>query len=117
MSAAAIVRNDPAHWVDICSLDEIAPDTGVCALLDGRQIAIVHAAGGVYALDNFDPFAKVHVISRGIVGDRKGRAKIASPIYKHSFDLETGRCLDDPQVALDTFPVRVRNGRVEIALT
>jgi nitrite reductase (NADH) small subunit len=40
--------------------------------------------------------------------------KVASPIYKQSFDLATGRCLDDPSVAVETFAVRVNGGRVEI---
>ena len=37
------------------------------------------------------------MISRGIVGDRGGVPKIASPIFKQSFDLRTGQCLDDPR--------------------
>ncbi len=101
-------------WIAVCALEEILPETGVCALVDGRQIAIVRAGDALYALDNFDPFACAYVISRGIVGDRAGRPKIASPMYKHGFDLETGRCLDDPAVGLETFPVRVRAGRVEL---
>lgn len=106
----------PANWVDVCALSEIAPDCGVAALLDGRQIALVRVGEGdqVYALSNYDPFSEAFVIARGIVGDRAGRPKIASPIYKQSFDLQTGACLDDPAVALPTFPVRVRAGRVEV---
>jgi nitrite reductase (NADH) small subunit len=70
----------------------------------------------LYALSNFDPFSDAFVIARGIVGDRAGRAKIASPIYKQSFDLETGACFDDPAVTLPTYPVRVREGRVEVGV-
>jgi nitrite reductase (NADH) small subunit len=54
------------------------------------------------------------VISRGIVGDKKGRPMIASPIYKQAFDLKTGQSLEDPGVRLQTWTVRARNGRVEI---
>jgi nitrite reductase (NADH) small subunit len=104
-----------ARWVDVCSLDDIAPDTGVCAMIDGRQVAVVRAAGdAVYAIDNFDPFSKAFVLSRGIVGDRGGVPKIASPIYKQSFDLRTGRCLDDDKVSVPAYPARVRAGRVEV---
>ncbi len=101
-------------WVDLCALDEIVPDTGVCALVGGRQIAVVRAGSQVYAVDNFDPFSRAYVISRGIVGDRGGIPKIASPIYKQSFDLRTGQCLDDPAVRIPIFRVRVHNGRVEL---
>jgi len=101
-------------WVDVCALDEIVPETGVCALLRGRQIAVVRARESIYAVDNYDPFSDAYVISRGIVGDKGGVPKIASPIYKQSFDLRTGQCLDDPTVRLDTWEVRVRHGRVEL---
>jgi nitrite reductase (NADH) small subunit len=103
-----------ATWVDICALDEIVPDTGVCALVGARQIAIVRAGDAVYAVDNFDPFSKAYVLSRGIVGDKGGAPKIASPIYKQSFDLRSGVCLDDPSVSIAVFDVRVRDGRVEV---
>ena len=41
--------------------------------------------------------------------------KIASPIFKQSFDLRTGQCLDDPAVRLASYPVRVVEGRVLVA--
>jgi nitrite reductase (NADH) small subunit len=37
-------------------------------------------------------------------------------MYKQVFDLETGRCLDDPHVAVVTYPVRVHDGMVEVAV-
>lgn len=105
-----------ACWIDVCAVDEIVPDTGVCALVRGRQIAVVRVAreDRVYAIDNFDPFSKAYVLSRGIVGDRRGAPKIASPIYKHNFDLRTGQCLDDPNVRIPVYTTRVRAGRVEL---
>ena len=85
--------------------------------MDGRQIALVRVGAGdeVYALDNFDPFSRAFVIARGIVGDRQGIPKIASPIFKQSFDLGTGQCLDDPAVRLASYQVRVAEGRVMLA--
>ena len=103
-------------WVDVCALEDIWPSSGAAALVAGKQIALVRVgdAATVYAISNFDPFSEAFVIARGIVGDRGGRPKIASPIFKQSFDLETGVCLDDPQVVLATYPVRIRDGRVEV---
>lgn len=106
------------EWRDVCALDDVLPDTGAAALIDGRQIAVVRmgAAEVVHALSNFDPFGEAFVLARGIVGDRAGRPKLASPIFKQSFDLGTGACLDDPSVAVMTYPARVRSGRIEVAL-
>jgi len=114
MCVAMRARPRPAPWVDVCALDDIVPETGVCALVGARQIAIVRAGDGVYAVDNFDPFSKAYVLSRGIVGDHGGVPKISSPIYKQSFDLRSGVCLDDPSVSIEVYSVRVRDGRVEV---
>ncbi len=103
-------------WVDVCSVDDITPDTGVAALIGGQQVAIVRVGEGddVYAVGNYDPFSHAFVIARGIVGDRGGVPKIASPIFKQSFDLRTGQCLDDPDTRIPSYPVRVRDGRVAV---
>jgi nitrite reductase (NADH) small subunit len=101
-------------WIDVCAVDDIVLDTGVCALVGARQIAVVRTAEAIYAIDNFDPFSRAFVLSRGIVGDQNGVPKIASPIYKQSFDLRTGQCLDDPSVRIPVYGVRVREGRIEI---
>jgi nitrite reductase (NADH) small subunit len=105
-------------WIPICPLARIAPDTGVAALVGDRQIAIVRVGAGeeVYSIGNFDPFSKAFVIARGIVGDHEGAPKIASPMYKQSFDLRTGRCLDDPDVSLPVWPARVVDGIVHIQI-
>ncbi|HEX9101192.1 MAG TPA: nitrite reductase small subunit NirD [Polyangia bacterium] len=115
MCVALRKRPEPAAaWVDVCALDDVVPETGVCALVGARQIAIVRAGDGVYAVDNFDPFSKAYVLARGIVGDKGGVPKIASPIYKQSFDLRSGVCLDDPSVSVPVYAVRVRHGRIEV---
>ncbi len=101
-----------APWRAVCSLDDIPADTGVCADLDGRQIAVFRVDEVLYALDNRDPASGAHVLSRGIVGDLGGEIVVASPIYKHHFSLATGRCLEEPDYSIDTYPVRVSDGTV-----
>jgi nitrite reductase (NADH) small subunit len=101
-------------WVDVCDVEDLLADRGVCALVGDHQVAIfrVSSSGDVHALSNYDPFSGAYVLSRGIVGSKGDRPKVASPVYKQSFDLETGECLDDPAVVLSTFPVRIEGGRV-----
>jgi nitrite reductase (NADH) small subunit len=111
MTAIAF-EHELSRWQDVCALDLIVPWTGVCALVGGRQVAIVRTADAVYAIDNFDPFSKAFVLSRGIVGDKGGIPKIASPIFKQTFDLRTGQCLDNPKICVPTYEVRVERGRV-----
>jgi nitrite reductase (NADH) small subunit len=105
-------------WVAICAIDSIIPNMGAAALVMGQQIALFRLADDrVFAISNYDPFSEAFVLSRGIVGDRNGEVKVASPIYKQSFSLETGKCLDDGAVQLRTWPVRVVNGCIEVGIT
>jgi len=100
-------------WVAICRLEDIVPNTGVCALISGRQVAVFRLDDdSVYALSNHDPFSRANVISRGIVGDVKGELVVASPVYKQHFSLASGQCLEDPDVRIETFPARVESGTV-----
>jgi nitrite reductase (NADH) small subunit len=107
---------DNAAWALVCALTEIVPNTGVCCLVGREQVAVfrVGEADELYAVSNFDPFSRANVMSRGIVGDRGGRPKVASPIYKQNFALDTGECFDDPGVRLLTYEVRVCNENVEV---
>ena len=103
-------------WVDICDISDLAENIGQCALVNGKQVAVFCVSGtqDVYAIDNFDPFSNANVISRGILGDLEGKLVVASPIYKQHFELATGQCLEDESVKLDTYKVRVNDGRVQI---
>ena len=114
----SLVRETSKTWVDICPISAIAPNTGVCALVEGQQVAIfrVGSEDEVYAISNYDPFSKAYVLSRGIVGDRNNIPKVASPIYKQNFNLITGQCLDDETVSIPSYNVRVVEGKVQIAV-
>lgn len=105
-------------WVDVCALDDIIPDTGVCALVAERQVAVFRmlADDRVYAIDNYDPNSCANVLSRGIVGDMLGQPVVASPIYKQHFSLVSGACLDVPETSVRAYPTRVQHGRVYVGI-
>jgi nitrite reductase (NADH) small subunit len=103
------------RWVAVCRLDDIVPDTGVCALVDDRQVAIFRLGDdSVHAIDNHDPFSRANVLSRGIVGDLKGELVVASPVYKQHFELSTGRCVEDAMVRIPVYRARVEDGFVVV---
>ncbi|PQV50754.1 nitrite reductase small subunit NirD [Paraburkholderia sp. BL21I4N1] len=111
----------PRAWQPICPLDEIVPNTGVCALVNGEQVAVfhvhdAHAQTAVYAIENFDPGSQAAVLSRGLIGSLGERVVVASPIYKHHFDLRTGECLETPAYSVGAFDTRVENGQVWVAV-
>ena len=103
------------NWTAVCALDQIVPDTGVCALLDGQQIAVFHVAGAeprVFAIGNVDPNSGAAVLSRGLVGNLGARLVVASPIYTQHFDRATGECLEAPENSVAAWRARIEDGTV-----
>ena len=104
-------------WVAVCAYDELLPERGVAALVGGEQVAVFRTFDGVlHAIGNRDPFSGAYVLSRGIVGSRGAAATIASPLFKQVFDLRTGQCLGEPDVAVAVHDARVVDGAVEVRL-
>lgn len=107
-----------SHFIEICNIDDILPNTGRAALVAGKQVAIfkVCTSDGehIYAIDNFCPFSKANVLSRGIVGSLDDKIVVASPIYKQHFVLESGVCLEDDTVSVNSWPVSIEGNRILI---
>lgn len=107
-----------SEWTPACQYDRLLPCRGVAVLLpDGKQVALFRLDdGALHAVGNIDPFSGAAVMSRGIVGDRAGRACVQSPIKKQAFALDDGACLDDQAVSLPVYRTRVTpDGCVQIA--
>lgn len=107
-----------SEWTSACPYDRLLPCRGVAVLLPGGvQVALFRLDdGALHAVSNIDPFSGAAVMSRGIVGDRAGRACVQSPIKKQAFALEDGVCLDDPDVSVPVYRTRITpDGYVEIA--
>ena len=67
-----------SSWKKVCQLSDISPNTGVCALVNGQQVAIFRQAksDAVYAIGNFDPIGRANVLSRGLM------AQLGDSIYR-----------------------------------
>lgn len=102
-------------WQRVCPLTDLEVERGVTALVHGQAVAIFRTADDdVYALGNYDPFARASVLSKGIVGMRRGVPFVASPAHRHAFDLRSGHCLEDDHIRVPSYPVQVRDGIVHV---
>lgn len=105
------------QFTAVCSVDEILPNTGVAARVDGRHVAVFRVgADRFHAIDNIDPRSGASVLSRGLIGNLGERVVVASPLYKNHFDLSTGECLEAPEQSVTAHAVQVQDGRVLVAL-
>jgi nitrite reductase (NADH) small subunit len=115
MNASIEARMNDNGEVLLCTLDDLIPGSGVCALCEGRQVALFllpEQEPMLYALGNYDPLGGAGVLSRGIVGDLGGESVVASPLYKNHYSLRDGHCLEDVSVFVPTFEVRLADGCV-----
>ena len=107
-----------SQWHPVCALTQILPSTGVCALVNGEQIAIFRPRDDeqLYAISNIDPFAGASVLSRGIIAEHQDALWVASPLKKQRFRLSDGVCMEDASRSVAAWPVRVNAGQVEVCL-
>jgi nitrite reductase (NADH) small subunit len=111
------MSTDTLTWTDICAVDDILPNTGVCALVEGRHVAVFRVGNAqFFAIDNVDPKSGASVLSRGLVGNLGEQIVVASPLYKNHFDLRTGACLEMPEHSVSAHGVSLDAGRVRVAL-
>jgi nitrite reductase (NADH) small subunit len=105
-------------WIEVCRIDDLQADSGVCALVQGEQVAIFYLAKlqTIYALANYDPFCSANVLSRGMIGDIGGQPMVASPMYKQHFNLLTGVCFEDESVVVPAYQVRIEQDRVQVKI-
>lgn len=103
------------RWTAVCPFSRLEPETGVAALVSGAQVAIFRTHDGLlYAVGHRDPISGRHVMSRGTVATHSGTPTVTSPSLRHVYDLRSGECLDVPGVRMPVYPVRCRDGLVEV---
>ena len=79
-------------WFKACQEHDIPENGGACVKYKNKQIALYHFKRKQkwYACQNLCPHKMEMVLSRGMIGDSEGIAKVACPMHKKTFSLETG---------------------------
>jgi nitrite reductase (NADH) small subunit len=115
LDARPLTLVDVTTWVDVIAEADLPTEIGVPALVGQSPVAVFRTWDGeLHALSNLDPKSGASVMARGIVGSRGDVPTVASPLYKHVFDLRTGRCLDDESLVLARYEARVNAGVVQV---
>jgi len=107
-----------AEWVRVGQVDDFPIGAGACIKHGKSQVAVYRFASGDewYACQNMCPHKKSFVLSRGIVGDSDGVPKVACPLHKKTFSLESGQCTSDDDYTVRIFPVKVQGEDVYLEL-
>ncbi len=102
------------RWVPVGTVGDFPIDGGATIKSGQSQIAVFNFAsrGEWYASQNMRPHRKAFVLSRGFVGDHQGTPKVACPLHKKTFSLETGESLQGKDYHIRTFEVRIEGATV-----
>jgi nitrite reductase (NADH) small subunit len=107
---------DVKVWFKAASVNDFPADGGACVKYKDKQIAVFNFArlNKWYACQNMCPHKMEMVLSRGMIGDDKGIPKVACPLHKKTFSLESGKNLNGDLDAIATYPVKVEGENVYI---
>ncbi|MCK5815214.1 MAG: nitrite reductase small subunit NirD [Flavobacteriaceae bacterium] len=110
----SIAEGDVSVWFKVTTVDEFPEDGGLCIKYKDKQIAVFNFTrkNKWYACQNVCPHKMEMVLSRGMLGDSEGIPKIACPMHKKTFSLETGENLNGDLDAIATYPVKIKDGFV-----
>jgi nitrite reductase (NADH) large subunit len=106
------------HWVDVGAAEDFPERGGGAVKVGNSELAVYNHAvvGKWYATQNSCPHKQLQVLSRGIIGMAGETPKVACPIHKNTYNLETGKGISNPGLNVATFEVKVEAGRVLLHL-
>lgn len=111
--------DDVKVWFKAASVKDFPADGGACVKYKNKQIAVYNFTrlNKWYACQNVCPHKMEMVLSRGMIGDHQGIPKVACPLHKKTFSLETGENLNSDLDAIATYPVKIEGENVYIGFS
>ncbi|CAM1358073.1 nitrite reductase small subunit NirD [Tenacibaculum xiamenense] len=106
-------------WYKVGRTDEFPEDGGLCIKYKEKQIAVYNFTrkNKWYACQNLCPHKLEMVLSRGMIGDQEGIPKVACPMHKKTFSLETGENLNGDLPEIAVYPVQIKDNFVYIGFS
>ena len=101
-----------SRFLKAVSLADLPPGAATVVEIEGKEVALFHQDGAVYALDNGCPHA-AGPLAEGTVEE----GKVECPWHGAQFDLKTGASSSPlAPKGVRAYPVRVNGGDVEIEI-
>ena len=102
------------QWIEAGKVSDFPSDGGAAIKYGDVQIAVFNftSRGEWYACQNMCPHKNAFVLSRGILGSAGDTPKVACPLHKKPFSLESGESLSGEEFSVKVFPVKVEGESV-----
>jgi nitrite reductase (NADH) small subunit len=95
------------EFIDIAATSELPPGRVKAVQTAGRTLALYHTASGFYATDNTCPHRGGPLAEGDLIGE-----EITCPWHLWGFDVKTGLCAGNPEIAVATHELRVEGERI-----
>jgi len=107
-------KDDTWKWTDVGAVEDYPRNGGGAVKIGKSELAVYHSSvtGKWYATQNSCPHKQLQVLSRGLLGMQGTTPKVACPIHKNTYNLETGKGISNPGLNLATFEAKEESGRV-----
>lgn len=100
-------------FLPVLDVAALPPGKAETVLLAGQRIAVFNVGGEFYALDDECPHRGGPLGAGWVDADV---CQVACPLHGWVFDVRTGACLTVPARPVRSHPVRVVDGKIEIAV-
>jgi 3-phenylpropionate/trans-cinnamate dioxygenase ferredoxin subunit len=102
-----------SHWIDACAANEVEEEDVIRFDHGGQTFAIYRSVDDEYfATDGLCTHEQVHLADGLVMGEI-----IECPMHNGRFNYKTGEAKGAPAcINLNTYPVKVENGRIFIQL-
>lgn len=95
--------------VKIATTGEVAPGQKKLVEADGYELLLCNAFGDYYAISPICPHEEGPLQDGSLVGE-----VVTCPVHGYDFDIRTGECEFDPELAVATYPVRVEGADIYV---
>lgn len=100
-----------SELIEVANTGELAVGRVKAVAVEGRTIALYRTDEGFYATDNTCPHRGGPLAEGDLIGN-----EITCPWHLWSFDIRTGRCPGNPEIAVATHELRVDGDRILVRL-
>lgn len=115
----SVSEDQVTNWFKAAPVSKFPENGGACVKVNDLQIAVFNftSENKWYASQNVCPHKMEMVLSRGMIGEDCNTPKVACPMHKKSFSLETGENLNGEDYKISIYPVKVKEGYVYIGIS
>ncbi len=98
-----------AHWEKVAKLQDIPEGTGVASQVGEDSVALFNCRGEIFSVQSRCPHRGAPLVE-GELNDNV----LTCPWHAWQFDVKTGCYVDNPELKIKSYPVRVQSDDVYI---